>query len=100
VQRQLQLPLGELDTAARGAGRQRDGAPASGSGRALRDRDHRSPGSQRDPLASRPRHGGLEDWRIDQHTRAAGRRGLAAARAALAGLGLGEVGSGPKTQAA
>ncbi|MGA2036455.1 MAG: hypothetical protein ABSH04_02590 [Acidimicrobiales bacterium] len=98
MERQLQLPLGKLGTATRATARRRERATA-GAGRALRDGDRRLE-SHKAPLVSRARNGGPEDWRIDQHTRAAGRRGLTAARAALAGPGAGKAGSDPAVDAA
>lgn len=100
MQRQLQLPLGELSTASRDAGWQRDARSTSRSGRVLRNSAYRSAGDHCGELASRSRHTEPENWRIDQHTRATGRQGLACARAALAGLGSGKAGLGPAARAA
>ncbi|MGD0321459.1 MAG: hypothetical protein ABSC00_07660 [Acidimicrobiales bacterium] len=105
MQRQLQLPLAKLDVATRGGGRQRAKPGTSRSGRPHRVHAHPSRGGSRGPFAPRPRHsrpdhGDLEDWRIDHDTRVTGRRGLAVARAALAGTRSGGTRPGPATRAA
>lgn len=46
------------------------------------------------------RYGGSEDWRVDERTRAAGRKGLEAARAALARIRADAEGPDPTENAA
>ncbi|HUC36837.1 MAG TPA: hypothetical protein VMR97_06925 [Acidimicrobiales bacterium] len=75
----MKLPLSGIEDPGRGS------RPATGRSRAVASG---RPGrvSQAAPVAGvlRPGTAVRQDWRIDERTRAAGRSGLAAARAALA----------------
>lgn len=86
VPRQLMLPF-EDSSVVPAPGRGTD-SPQGRTTRRVRDfaRENSTYRGKRGTVARRP----SEDWRIDEKTRLAGRRGLAAARAALSGLGPGD----------
>gem|GEM_PF-4939472 len=99
----MQLPFEGLTSAGRrtAAASRRPGSASAGSTAGPRDAEKRpKPAAQSQARSSYFRYGGPEDWRVDERTRAAGRRGLADARAALARLRASEEGRSSAENAA